>query len=183
MKRICLSDAGRQIRQQLTMREVAELYGFTPDRNGFIKCPFHSGDNHGSLKLYPEDRGWHCFGCNAGGSVIDFVMKLFDLTFQQAVVRLDNDFGLHLTYEAPDRKKTSALLENRRAEAGEKARRGAAYQALAEEYRQCWDTVKYFPPVLREDGTIWVHPMYPDALKALPGLEARLDELLEAGIG
>ena len=92
MKRICLSDAGRQIRQQLTMREVAELYGFTPDRNGFIKCPFHS-DNHGSLKLYPEDRGWHCFGCNAGGSVIDFVMKLFDLTFQQAVLRLDSDFG------------------------------------------------------------------------------------------
>ena len=117
MKRICLSDAGRQIRQQLTMREVAELYGFTPDRNGFIKCPFHSRDNHGSLKLYPEDRGWHCFGCNAGGSVIDFVMKLFDLTFQQAVLRLDNDFGLHLTYEAPDRKKTSALLEKRRAEA------------------------------------------------------------------
>ena len=105
MKRICLSDAGRQIRQQLTMREVAELYGFTPDRNGFIKCPFHSGDNHGSLKLYPEDRGWHCFGCNAGGSVIDFVMKLFDLTFQQAVLRLDNDFGLHLTYEAPTGRK------------------------------------------------------------------------------
>ena len=43
--------------------------------------------------------------------------------------------------------------------------------------------MKYFPPVLREDGTIWVHPMYPEALKALPGLEARLDELLEAGIG
>ena len=43
--------------------------------------------------------------------------------------------------------------------------------------------MKYFPPVLREDGTIWVHPLYPDALKALPGLEARLDELLEAGIG
>ena len=103
MKRICLSDAGRQIRQQLTMREVVELYGFTPDRNGFIKCPFHSGDNHGSLKLYPEDRGWHCFGCNASGSVIDFVMKLFDLTFQQAVLRLESDFGLHLTYEAPDR--------------------------------------------------------------------------------
>ena len=54
---------------------------------------------------------------------------------------------------------------------------------LAEEYRQCWDTVKYFSPVLREDGTIWVHPMYPEALKALPTLEARLDELLEAGIG
>lgn len=183
MTATCLSDAARQIRQRLTMGEVAELYGFTPDRNGFIKCPFHAGDDHGSLKLYPEDRGWHCFGCNAGGSGIDFVMKLFDLTFRQAVLRLDSDFGLHLTYGAPDRKKTSTLLEKRRAEAAEKARRGAAYQALAEEYRQCWDTVKYFPPVLREDGTIWVHPMYPDALKALPVLEARLDELWEAGIG
>lgn len=183
MTRICLSDAGRQIRQQLTMREVAEFYGFAPDRSGFIRCPFHPGDNHGSLKLYPENRGWHCFGCNAGGSVIDFVMKLFDLSFRQAVLRLDSDFGLRLTYGTPDRKKASALLEKRRAEAAEKARRSAEYQVLAGEYRQCFDTVKYFPPVLRKDGTIWVHPMYPDALKRLPALEARLDELLEAGIG
>lgn len=179
----CLSDAAAQIRRQLTAAEAAALYGFTPDRNGFIKCPFHAGDDHGSLKLYPDDRGWHCFGCHAGGTVIDFVMKLFDLTFRQAVLRLDSDFGLHLTYGAPDRQKTSALLEKRRAEAEAKARRTAEYRALAAEYRQCWDTVKYFPPVLREDGTIWVHPLYPDALKALPGLEARLDELLEAGIG
>ena len=75
------------------------------------------------------------------------------------------------------------MLEKRRAEAEEKAHRRAEYQTLAAEYRQCFDTVKYFPPVLCADGSIWIHPLYPDALKAMPALEARLDEILEAGIG
>ena len=183
MKATCRSDAAAQIKETLTAREVVEFYGFTPNRSGYIHCPFHAGDNNGSLKVYDGDRGWHCFGCNAGGTVIDFVMKLFDISFRQAVLRIDSDFGLRLTYERPDPKARSALLEKRRAEAEEKAHRRAEYQTLAAEYRQCFDTVKYFPPVRCADGSIWIHPLYPDALKAMPALEARLDEILEAGFG
>ena len=68
------NDLARQIKEHLTARQVVELYGFHPDRGGYIQCPFHAGDNHGSLKVYDGDKsGWHCFGCGAGGSVIDFV--------------------------------------------------------------------------------------------------------------
>ena len=88
------SDAASQIKQLLTMQEVAERYGFIPNRSGYIQCPFHQGDNHGSLKIYPGTGGWHCFGCGAGGSVIDFAMRLFDINFRQAVLRLNMDFGL-----------------------------------------------------------------------------------------
>ena len=183
MKATCRSDAAAQIKETLTAREVVEFYGFTPNRSGYIHCPFHAGDNNGSLKVYDGDRGWHCIGCNDGGTDIDIEMKLIDISLRQAVLRIDSDFGLRLTYERPDPKARSALLEKRRAEAEEKARRCAEYQTLAAEYRQCFDTVKYFPPVLRADGSIWIHPLYPDALKAMPALEARLDELLEAGIG
>ena len=48
------------------MQEVAERYGYQPDTKGFISCPFHTGDKTPSLKLYPEDKGWYCFGCHAG---------------------------------------------------------------------------------------------------------------------
>ena len=99
------------------MDEVARHYGFEPNRAGFMRCPFHQGDHTASLKIYAGDRGWHCFGCNSGGSVIDFVMRLYDINFRQAVLRLDLDFGLGLS-QAPQlsRAEQSAILEARRRE-------------------------------------------------------------------
>jgi len=78
------------------MIEVAQRYGFTPNKVGFISCPFHLGDHKPSLKLYSKGRGWHCFSCNRGGSVIDFTAELFNLTPLAAVERLNTDFGLGL---------------------------------------------------------------------------------------
>jgi hypothetical protein len=39
-------------------------------RDGKIACPFHADDTP-SLHVYPDDRGWYCFGCEIGGSIID----------------------------------------------------------------------------------------------------------------
>ena len=104
-------DLASQIKERLTAQEVVEFYGFHPDRSGFIQCPFHQGDRHASLKVYSGNKtGWHCFGCGAGGSVIDFVMKLFDIDFRQACVRLNMDFSLGLTGERPTHAERSALL-------------------------------------------------------------------------
>lgn len=49
-------------------------------RFGFVRCPFHDGDDTGSLKAYDGDRGWHCFGCHRGGTIIDFGAELYGLT-------------------------------------------------------------------------------------------------------
>lgn len=54
-----------EIKEQVTMRDVLERYGFRPNRAGFIRCPFHTGDDHASLKVY--DRDFHCFACGANG--------------------------------------------------------------------------------------------------------------------
>src|SRR5574344_1151005 len=84
------------IKQSVSMRQVVEYYGFTPDRAGYIHCPFHAGDNQGSLKVYDGQGGFCCFGCGAKGSVIDFVMILYDLSFNSACERINNDFSLNL---------------------------------------------------------------------------------------
>ena len=42
------------------------------DRLGL--CPFHE-DREPSLVVTPAKNLWHCFGCGAGGGVIDWVMK------------------------------------------------------------------------------------------------------------
>lgn len=92
-------DIFEDVRRLVTAREVAEFYGFSPNRSGFICCPFHQ-EKTPSLKLFP-DGGWKCFGCGKGGSVIDFAAELFDLSPLDAVRRLNSDFNLSLPLDKP----------------------------------------------------------------------------------
>lgn len=164
------SDAAEAIKEALTADQVARHYGFTPDRAGFIQCPFHKGDRHGSLKLYPGRKGWHCFGCNRGGSVIDFAMELFGLSFPQAVVRLSADFRLGIAPGRISRVEASEILERRRREREARERLEAEYWSWADEFRYWWTVQKYYRPD---------ESMYAAAVKRLPYLEYRLDLIEE----
>ena len=50
-------------------------------------CPFHKDENP-SFVVTPEKNLFHCLGCGAAGSVIDFVMKQESLPFKEAVDNL-----------------------------------------------------------------------------------------------
>jgi DNA primase len=55
------------------------------------RCPFHD-DHTPSLVVTPETNLWHCMGaCQAGGSVIDWIMKSEGLSFRHAVELLRKD--------------------------------------------------------------------------------------------
>ena len=115
-------DYADTIKQTLTMRQVAEYYGFSVHRGNKIVCPFHN-DTHPSLQLYPGKGGFHCFVCNENGDVISFVQKLFSLDFKEACRKMDQDFALHLN-----------IGESRSREEREAAER--AYQERLERKRQ-----------------------------------------------
>lgn len=53
-------------------------------------CPFH-GDSRPSLVVYPANRGYYCFGCGAGGDVIDFVSRLHQVGFREAATMLTGE--------------------------------------------------------------------------------------------
>lgn len=89
-------DLAQEIKDRVRISDVLALYHLEPGRAGFIHCPFHSGDRDASLKVYPEQNSWHCFGCGKGGSVIDFVMEMERCGFRQAAAKLDSDFHLRL---------------------------------------------------------------------------------------
>lgn len=89
------SNYADEIKRRLPAREVFERYGFHVNREGYACCPFH-GERTPSCKVYPGDRGWHCFGCHAGGDVLDFAQQYFGLNFQEAAAKLNDDFGLGL---------------------------------------------------------------------------------------
>lgn len=58
---------------------VATLTGQEIGRDGKVRCPFHP-DRTPSLHVYQEpERGWACFGCGKGGTIIDFGGYLYGI--------------------------------------------------------------------------------------------------------
>ena len=62
-------------------------------------CPFHD-EKSPSFHVTPSKGYFHCFGCQVGGDVIAFIMKLEHLTFTETVERLADRIGYTLRYEA-----------------------------------------------------------------------------------
>ena len=94
-----------EIKQRVSMIEMLRHYGIETNRSGFCRCPFHQ-ERSASFKAYPGSRGFYCFGCNESGSVIDFVMKFFGLSFGDAIKKINEDFSLGLPIgEKLDRRK------------------------------------------------------------------------------
>ena len=58
------------VKENVNLREAAELYGLDVNRYGKALCPFHN-DRHPSL--YVVDDHYYCFACGAHGDVIEFV--------------------------------------------------------------------------------------------------------------
>lgn len=50
-------------------------------------CPFHSDKNSPSFVVY-ANQSYHCFGCQAHGTIIDFVMRYDNLDFKSALEKL-----------------------------------------------------------------------------------------------
>ncbi|WP_036771234.1 CHC2 zinc finger domain-containing protein, partial [Photorhabdus australis] len=57
-----------------------------------LLCPFHQ-EKTPSMVISPAKNLYHCFGCDAGGSVLDWVMKTEGLSLRRAVERLRGELG------------------------------------------------------------------------------------------
>lgn len=56
-------------------------------------CPFHE-EKTPSFYVNPEKGFFHCFGCGAGGDVIEFVKKIENISFIEAVQRVAEICGI-----------------------------------------------------------------------------------------
>ena len=87
MARISEAEIER-LKSGISLQRLAEARGVKLKRHGadwLGLCPFH-GDREPSLVISPEKNLWHCLGaCQAGGTVIDWVMRAEAVSFRYAV--------------------------------------------------------------------------------------------------
>ncbi|MDR2724775.1 MAG: DNA primase [Candidatus Adiutrix sp.] len=92
-----------EIRQAADLAQIVSPYVAlkrqSPDRYVGL-CPFHT-EKTPSFHVSPGRGNFHCFGCGAGGGVFDFLMRMENLSFPEAVVELARRYGVSLP--EPDR--------------------------------------------------------------------------------
>ena len=159
------------VKQSVTVREAAEMYGIAVGRGGMACCPFHD-DRHPSLKL--NEDYFYCFGCGATGDVIDFTARLYDLSPKEAAEKLAQDFGLAYDSKAPVRR--NHVRQKSEAQA-RKENREHAWRVLADYYHllRKWET-DYSPRTPDEDP----HPRFLEAVQKKEYMGYLLDTFLDS---
>ncbi|WP_428637239.1 CHC2 zinc finger domain-containing protein [Shewanella sp.] len=86
MARIAEEEINR-LKEEISLVHLVESQGYQPKKQGkdyVIPCPFHEDDTP-SLVITPAKNLYHCFGCGAAGTVIDWTMKTQGVSFRHAV--------------------------------------------------------------------------------------------------
>ncbi|WP_337576300.1 LPD16 domain-containing protein [Fournierella sp.] len=160
------------VKQSVTVREAAQMYGIEVNRSGMACCPFHD-DKNPSMKLNEEY--FYCFGCGATGDVIDFTARLYNLSPKEAAKKLAQDFGLAYDGQAPPRRR----YVRQKTEAQKfREDRDQAFRVLADYYHllRKWET-DYSPKTPEENP----HPRFMEAIQKKDYVGYLLDFFLEDG--
>ena len=166
------------IKSQINMIDICKTYGFNIQRGNFICCPFHN-EKTPSLKLYDGNRGFYCFGCGEHGSVIDFVMRYFNIDFPKAISKLNDDFKLGLPIGKKIDRRTqleinkAAFERKRKIESEKKLQEQIEndYWTAFDEWKRLDDNRRNYAP---KTPTEPLHPLFVEALKNIAGAEYNL---------
>jgi DNA primase len=84
-----------RLKREIALERLVEARGVVLKRKGADlvgRCPFGThADAEPSFVVTPAKNLWHCFGCQQGGSVIDWVMRVEGVSFRHAVELLRDD--------------------------------------------------------------------------------------------
>jgi len=160
-----------RLKAEISLERLAEARGVKLKRHGadlMGLCPFHD-DRNPSLVISPEKNLWHCLGaCQAGGTVIDWVMRAEGVSFRHAVELLREGFPALAANASPPPK--------RGRQAGKVAKHSTvtkletAVEQQAADDRVIERVVGYYHEALKES---------PEALEYLASRGLRSSEMIE----
>ena len=175
------------IKETLNIADIARFYGLEVKSNNQALCPFHN-ERTPSFTIYPKTNSWHCFGCGAGGSAIDFVMAYCGLDSLEAAKKLDMDYQLGLFDCKPSPEELHRLKEQQEQRNADKGLNKAfedyinkAYNLLCDYLHLLHDwKAMYAPKTIDELDTL--HPLFTEACHQLDYIEYLADFLMGADI-
>lgn len=142
-----------EIKQSVSMREVAERYGIKVNKSGFCKCIFHD-EKSPSLKLYKDS--FYCFSCQKSGDVFTFVQKLENVSFKEAFMVLGGGYEQSFSarkrlYQAQKKREMERKREEKLRQKREQTSRLltayrkalALYEPLSEEWAIVMNELQY----------------------------------------
>jgi DNA primase len=142
MARIPDSEVDR-LKREVSLLRLLEGQGHRLVKQGkdwACRCPWHEGDDTPSCVITLASNLWHCFGCDAGGSVIDWVMRTQRVSFRHACELLLKDSpALAAPAEAAPRTKTAAY-----------ARPAADWQEAEDDQRALDEAIAYYHETLQQ---------------------------------
>ena len=149
-----------RLKAEVPLVALAEAAGVELVRTGADltgRCPFHEDDSP-SLAISPGKNLWHCLGaCQAGGSVIDWVMRAEGVSFRHAVELLRDGLPAPAAGAGPKRSTVRRLAR--------------PVERTAADHELLGQVVDYYHRVLKES---------PDALGYLARRRIDHPEALEA---
>jgi DNA primase len=80
-------EALERLKREVSLARLIEAQGLkliVQGKDLACRCPWHEGDDTPSCIVSPKTNLWHSFGCDAGGSVIDWVMRTHKVSFRHA---------------------------------------------------------------------------------------------------
>ncbi len=159
---LCREDY-EEVKQRLSMRQVAEYYGYRVNPKGVCLCPFHA-DKHPSMKIYENDKGYYCFACGSGGDVVKFVSMLYGLRNEEACKRLIEDFSLPIAVEG------LSYRERR-----ERSKKHDSYVKLQKFKQKAYAVLRGYRMLLCEAAQSFASLHFEEAMQELSIVEYRLE--------
>lgn len=159
-----------QIKISVPLPDAIEQYTGERFVRNKMCCPLHN-EKTASFTIYPDNNTFYCFGCGAGGNIIDFVMLYFDVGFKEAVNRIDSDFNLGLARvptfsEHRGRQREIAKRKAEQEQKRERERRlNVEYWVAFDRVLQYEHALKVYRPLSSEDEP------RPEFIKALQNIE------------
>jgi len=196
----------KEVLSKIDLVSLAEEYGLDlePQTNGdyIAFCPFHDDKETKSLRLYVRSNSWHCFGCHAGSSAFEFVMKMEGIEFKEALYKLANKAGYNNYFDLRDinistdsNNDVRVLRENIERASIQKVReiyinlrntRLVPLKNLFEKFEDLWGGYdrnqrifdkKQFNSEFSDDPSVILYRMYEVFVTKLVALEKELDPL------
>jgi DNA primase catalytic core len=167
MARIAEQEIER-LKRDISLERLVQAKGIELKRHGsnlLGLCPFHE-DRSPSLVITPGKNLWHCLGaCQAGGSVIDWVMRAEGVSFRCAVEMLRGDLPSFAAFSpSKSSKPKSAPVRSTT------AKLPPVVEASADEEGLLRQVVDYYHAMLKES---------PEALAYLEGRGLQSAEMVE----